>query len=149
MAASAYVYVLGCPGGPCKVGWTTNLHSRMSRISEPAGLVEPIYIAEIPYRFGLKAERYAHWLLHENHYRNEWFSVEPEVAIDAVKKAVALDFDRLGCVPPLPDRHNATRFPGGTLDRIDRVLDPDKNEKRSDFIREAVEKELNRREKKR
>jgi len=41
------------------------------------------------------------------------------------------------------------RFPGGTLDRIDRVLDEDKNEKRSDFLREAVERELSRREKKR
>jgi metal-responsive CopG/Arc/MetJ family transcriptional regulator len=41
------------------------------------------------------------------------------------------------------------RFPGGTLDRIDRVLVPETNEKRSDFIREAVERELSRREKKR
>lgn len=36
------------------------------------------------------------------------------------------------------------RFPEGTLERIDAVL-ADK-EKRSDFIREAVEKELERRE---
>jgi metal-responsive CopG/Arc/MetJ family transcriptional regulator len=47
------------------------------------------------------------------------------------------------------EEQTPARFPGGTLDRIDRVLDPDANEKRSDFIREAVEKELNRREKKR
>lgn len=38
------------------------------------------------------------------------------------------------------------RFPAGTLDRIDRVLDPETNEKRADFLREAVEKELKRRE---
>lgn len=36
------------------------------------------------------------------------------------------------------------RFPGGTLDRIDAVLQ--QGEKRSDFIREAVERELKRRE---
>ena len=47
------------------------------------------------------------------------------------------------------EEQTPARFPGGTLDRIDRVLDPDTNEKRSDFIREAVEKELLRREKKR
>lgn len=47
------------------------------------------------------------------------------------------------------EEQTPARFPGGTLDRIDRVLDPDANEKRSDFIRDAVEKELNRREKKR
>ena len=36
------------------------------------------------------------------------------------------------------------RFPEGTLARIDAVLED--REKRSDFIREAVEKELGRRE---
>lgn len=40
------------------------------------------------------------------------------------------------------------RFPAGTLDRIDAVLDPETNEKRADFLREAVEKELKRRERK-
>lgn len=40
------------------------------------------------------------------------------------------------------------RFPGGTLDRIDRVLDAETNEKRADFVREAVERELKRRERK-
>jgi metal-responsive CopG/Arc/MetJ family transcriptional regulator len=37
------------------------------------------------------------------------------------------------------------RFPFGTLDRIDAVLDDGEN--RSEFIRVAVEKELKRREK--
>lgn len=36
------------------------------------------------------------------------------------------------------------RFPEGTLDRIDSVLE--EGEKRSDLIREAVERELKRRE---
>jgi len=39
------------------------------------------------------------------------------------------------------------RFPGGTLDRIDRVLED--KESRAGFIREAVERELARRERKR
>lgn len=38
------------------------------------------------------------------------------------------------------------RFPEGTLDRIDANLDD--GEKRSDFIRKAVERELKRRERK-
>jgi len=149
MAANAFIYVLGGPGGPCKIGWTASIKSRMERIYDPAGAVEPIYIAEVAHNLALKAERYAHWLLHDHHYRNEWFSVEPSVAIEAVEKTMKLDLTTIGRIPPMPDRHNATRFPGGTLDRIDRVLDPDTNEKRSDFIREAVEKELLRREKKR
>jgi hypothetical protein len=39
------------------------------------------------------------------------------------------------------------RFPAGTLARIDAACDKSKNEKRSDLIREAVERELRRREK--
>ena len=46
------------------------------------------------------------------------------------------------------EEQTPARFPGGTLERIDRVLDPETNEKRSDFIREAVERELKRRERK-
>lgn len=43
------------------------------------------------------------------------------------------------------DEQTPARFPEGTLARIDAVLA--EKEKRSDFIREAVDKELKRREK--
>jgi hypothetical protein len=43
------------------------------------------------------------------------------------------------------DEQTPARFPEGTLARIDAVLSD--KEKRSDFIREAIEKELKRREK--
>jgi hypothetical protein len=46
--------------------------------------------------------------------------------------------------PRINDEQTPARFPGGTLARIDAVLE--NGEKRSDFIREAVEKELKRRE---
>lgn len=42
------------------------------------------------------------------------------------------------------DEQTPARFPAGTLTRIDSVLD--EGEKRSDLIREAVERELKRRE---
>ena len=45
--------------------------------------------------------------------------------------------------PKINDEQTPARFPGGTLARIDAAL-ADK-EKRSDFIREAVERELKRR----
>lgn len=44
------------------------------------------------------------------------------------------------------EEQTPARFPAGTLERIDRTLDSETNEKRSDFIREAVERELKRRE---
>jgi metal-responsive CopG/Arc/MetJ family transcriptional regulator len=46
------------------------------------------------------------------------------------------------------DEQTPARFPTGTLARIDSVLDTEANEKRSDLIREAVERELKRRAKK-
>ena len=46
------------------------------------------------------------------------------------------------------DEQTPARFPAGTLARIDAVLNSKTNEKRSDLIREAVERELKRRERK-
>ena len=45
------------------------------------------------------------------------------------------------------DEQTPARFPAGTLARVDEALD--EGEKRSDLIREAVERELKRREKSR
>jgi hypothetical protein len=47
--------------------------------------------------------------------------------------------------PKINDEQTPGRFRAGTLARIDAVLA--EREKRSDFIREAVERELERREK--
>jgi len=46
------------------------------------------------------------------------------------------------------EEQTPARFPAGTLERIDKVLDQETNEKRSDLIREAVDRELKRRERK-
>lgn len=48
--------------------------------------------------------------------------------------------------PQINHEQTPARFPAGTLDRIDAVLAD--GEKRSDLIREAVERELKRRERK-
>jgi hypothetical protein len=45
--------------------------------------------------------------------------------------------------PRINDEQTPARFPSGTLARIDAALS--EGEKRSDFIREAVERELKRR----
>jgi hypothetical protein len=47
--------------------------------------------------------------------------------------------------PRINEEQTPARFPGGTLARIDAVLE--EGEKRSDFIRDAVDRELRRREK--
>lgn len=48
--------------------------------------------------------------------------------------------------PQINSEQMPARFAEGTLDRIDTVLE--EKEKRSDFLRDAVERELSRRERK-
>lgn len=62
-------------------------------------------------------------------------SALPELMISATKRPVGRT--------KINDEQTPARFPEGTLARIDNVLDP--KEKRSDFIRDAVEKEILRR----
>lgn len=150
MAASpknAYLYVFGGIGGPCKIGWSSDPDRRSKYARHAAGRRDVLHIAPIGNGFALYAERYAHWLLREHHYRNEWFNVEPSVAIEAADRAVVLDFHRVGLIPTIADLHAISNFPKGTMARIDAVLDADNREKRADFYREAIEKELKRREK--
>lgn len=142
----AFLYVLGGEGGPCKVGWSEDVKRRSRYVPVPAGSTDIRHKAPIAYRFALYAERYAHWLLRDHHFRNEWFNVEPEAAIDAVNKAVVLDFKRVGRIPPLLERNNMARFPKGTLALIDAALY--EGEKRADMIRSAIDRELKRRERK-
>lgn len=48
--------------------------------------------------------------------------------------------------PRINDEATNARFPAGTLDRIEAVLE--EGEGKADFIREAIERELRRRERK-
>jgi hypothetical protein len=59
-----------------------------------------------------------------------------------------LDINYIRCMgrKKINDEQTPARFPAGTLARIDAVLAD--SEKRSDLIREAVERELKRRERK-
>lgn len=144
MTGIAYLYVLGDENGPCKVGWAQDVARRSRTVPAPAGRTDVAYTASIAYKFALYAERYAHWILRHHHFRNEWFNVDLAKAIEAVDKAVALDFKKVGRIPPLLEHNNMARLPKGTLTLIDAALF--EGEKRSDLIRAAIERELKRRE---
>lgn len=103
-----------------------------------------LHKASITNGYALFAERYAHWMLRDHHFRNEWFNVKPEIAIEAVNTAVALNFRTVGLIPTLADFHSVANFEKGTMARIDSSLIA--GEKRSDLIREAVDRELKRRD---
>ena len=134
-------------GGPIKIGHALNPYKRRSTLQ--IGSVAEIEILAIV--DGARGEEQAiHAQFSHLHIRGEIFAPSADLLeyIEAMPKHEKPAPKPRGR-PQINEEQTPARFPGGTLDRIDRVLDPETNEKRSDFIREAVEKELNRREKKR
>lgn len=154
LPSRSFVYVIGDPEGPQKVGLAANVNRRLLHLQ--IGNHRPLVCAA---RFDIAAdqvgevERYAHWLLRPRHIRGEWFDVTPAEAGDAVRKAI--DAVARGLLAPSdtpggPGRQKRwsedmqARFPEGTFARIAAVLAD--GEDRTDFVREAVERELARRE---
>lgn len=146
-----YIYVMGGEGGPQKIGLAKNVQSRRDRLQ--TGSAVPLDIAiqnAVSPDLANHVEAYVHWLLRERRMAGEWFRVTPVEAREAI--AMAVDAvgrgerqGRLGVGrKQINFEQTPARFPAGTLARIDAALDD--GEKRSDLIREAVERELKRRE---
>ena len=146
---TAFLYVMGIEGGPTKVGYSTYTDLRKRMLSRD--LVEDIFlVGEWPIgKFvAMHAERYAHYLLRDKHYRGEWFACSHDEAIEAVKAALDKPWSNDLLIPPLDVRgrdillgeHVPTKFPSGTKAAIQAALLPD--EGRADFIRSAVAHEL-------
>lgn len=148
MAAEHYLYVIGTDDGPTKIGSSNSPETRLRAFQREGRKAFLAGVWPVEHRMALAIERYVHWQLRERHIRGEWFNVTREAAAREIDAALAKShqIDPKDRIPPLDVHGSHSRFPGGTLDRIDRVLDEDKNEKRSDFLREAVERELKRRE---
>lgn len=151
----AHVYAVGLPSGPIKVGHTTNkLSHRLHLLSKAEA--EPItLLASWPVHAGAAyvAERYAHFLLRDYHYHHEWFLAPFTRVAAAVPKAISAAESGFALMPSLfragraqkdGERVHNLRLPKGGHARIEAVLLED--EVRSDFIRTAVDAELERRE---
>lgn len=154
----AYLYVLGVPGGPHKIGYSYRPEARVKAMAREGH--QGVFLAgqwPVGARIVQAAERYVHWLLRDRHLKNEWFNVTREEAEDAVRRAMTPEvlnsLDRYDMIPPLtqPDKglkygeYVRTKFPAGTRGRIVAALNP--GEQQADMFREAVEAELRRREK--
>jgi hypothetical protein len=78
--------------------------------------------------------------------------ISPKSSIDDINKEAILTENLISSIIPrvgrkkINDEQTPARFPAGTFARIDSVLVQETNEKRSDLIREAVEREIKRRE---
>lgn len=149
-----FVYVIGAPDGPQKIGIAGDPKKRLMAIQ--TGSHAPVAIAlsvEASDGGAEHVENYAHWLLRDARLSGEWFRVTPEQATKAVTEAVEavskgerkekLVRGKVGR-PRLWDEDMQARFAKGTLKRIETSLAD--GETKTDFVREAVEKELKRRE---
>lgn len=151
----AHIYAVGLPSGPIKVGYTSNnLKHRLHILSKAE--IEPItLLASWPVHTSAAhiAERYAHFLLRDYHYHHEWFLAPFTSVAAAVPEAIAAAESGFALMPSLfragrsqrdGERVQNLKLPQGANARIEAVLR--EGEVRSDFIREAVNAELERRE---
>ena len=82
------IYVLFDGTSRCKVGRTTKApEERMATIqSANGGRLAVVFSQKVS--DASSVERRAHWILAERHERGEWFAVSPEVAREAVMRAI-------------------------------------------------------------
>lgn len=142
----AYLYVVGTTDGPTKIGYSTAPVDRLKSYQREGRKAFLAGEWPIGRRIALAAERYVHWQLREHHIRGEWFNVSQDLASETIRRALARSSEFVDGeqIPPLDARGGIAGLPAGTLARMDAVLD--EGEKRTDLIREAVERELKRRE---
>lgn len=138
--------------GRHKIGSTGNPRLRAYHLRRKTGLpVEIVHLTKAT-SAGELVEIAAHWLLADSHIGGEWFNVTAEQAIEAVAEASiqieagsrpASRLAKGGRPIMFPDLSPASLL-RGTLARIDAARTDGEN--RADFIRQAVERELKRRE---
>lgn len=150
----AFVYVIGTPDGPVKVGVTNDVESRRS-VLQVASLTALEISLSVPLsrREAFAVERHAHWLLKDQRVRGEWFrvaSADAVKAVQAARHAVARGegHSKRQVTERVPkdklDDKTLVRFKAGVLDRIDAVAG---KFRRAVFIRDAVEAALSKAEK--
>lgn len=88
LPAQAYVYVIGDPGGPQKIGVAANPEQRRYML-QGASPVSLVISAAIPATRSeaFRVEAYAHWLLRDQRLRGEWFDITPNEARNAIGEA--------------------------------------------------------------
>jgi hypothetical protein len=148
-----FVYVIGAQDGPQKIGIAGDVQKRLRAIQ--TGSHVPISVAmsaPVDAEMSPYVENYAHWLLRDQRLAGEWFRVTPGLAGKAVQEAIeaVARGERKEKVipgnvgrPRLWHEDMVARFVEGTFAAIDEVLK--ENETRTDFVREAVARELRRR----
>lgn len=145
----AFLYVVGHRDGPQKVGYSIDPPKRVRGIRDDASdQTLPIYRTFPVYRYWAgHAERMAHWLLREHHWRLEWFNCTPEQAAEAAERAAGLHYAGTDHIPTtcrpnkLYDEMLTLRLRKGTLARMDAATG---TPERAQFVREAIDAAIER-----
>lgn len=143
-----YIYVIGTSDGPVKIGRSINPDRRLKDYIRERSEQHFIFGKwPVGARIALSVERYVHWQLRRHHIQSEWFNVARQTAIVAVREAIKrrAEFgDQWNAIPALEPNGLRMQSKAGTLKKIDALRAG--KETRADFIREAVEREIKRRE---
>lgn len=143
------IYLLSTGRKLKKIGISSKAEVRHRNIqTSNGGEVVLAYSKAVPPDIAPDIERRAHWLLREFKRRGEWFAVKADIAIAAIEQAIRERGEgekaRSGSGrPPLGVKETKVRLTEEQRDRI-RVLVGEQG--MAQFIREAVERELKRRE---
>lgn len=143
------IYAMRSSAGLVKVGRANHPERRMQVLQTGhPGALKLIYACDVPSTLASDIERRAHWLLKESRQSGEWFTVAPETAIEAISAAVASRGEGEKASfsvgrPPLNVKETKVRLTDEQRHRIEALVGPNRM---AAFIREAIERELDRRE---
>lgn len=146
-----FIYIIGSPGGPVKVGYSAVPDERAIQVRRhPSEKLVVLGRYPVGQRRALAVERYAHWLLRDKQISNEWFNATVKEAASAILAAIEEPVHPGYPIPSLDARASELRggdrmvakFPAGTRERVHRLSSGN----HSDFLREAVDREIKRRE---
>jgi hypothetical protein len=144
------IYMLSTGRKMKKIGISAKSEVRHRQIqTSNGGEVVLAYSKVVPAELASDIELRAHWLLREFKRRGEWFAVKADIAIAAIERAIRERGEgekaRSGAGrPPMGIKPTQVRLSEETRERI-RELVGDSG--MAQFIRDAVERELKRREK--
>lgn len=152
--ADRFIYVIGSKTGPNKIGISNDVAKRLIYIRSASGQPHCImHQRAVPADLAKKIERRAHWLGLDKRLNGEWFGLTSDEAAAIVDRAVEEkgegESGPSGCGRPPLDRRTKTvvttaRLPTSFAPRITAIVGPNRM---AAFIREAITRELRRREK--
>lgn len=81
-----YLYVIGSPLGPVKIGFSSNPRSRLAQIRTASPVPVDIHACFDVGNYPQEIERMVHFALRESRQAGEWFDIAAEQAVEVIKE---------------------------------------------------------------